>query len=240
MRAGLIASALVLAGAGLGPAYAQGQAGPKLAPSRDATVLYTVQAEGAPTSQPVRVYFSGNGALMRIDGPDGPGGGSRGAMILDRAAKTTTVVLNEAQVYMQIPQKDEVRTPFLLDGTMQFTRAESSTVAGQPCTNWTIVSGKGNATACVTDDGIILSESGVDASGSRGHLQAQTVSYAPLAPSLFVPPIGYKRTEQPPGLGAGLGAGPNAGGPDAGGPNPGGPAMSGSPSAGAPGLPAGQ
>ena len=86
--------------------------------------------------------------------------------------------------------------------------------------------------ACVTADGVVLAESGVDGQGNRGHLVAQTVQYAPLAGSLFVPPPGFQRTAHPAGLGQGVGQGGNPGT----GPN-GGPIISGPPNGpgGAPG-----
>lgn len=230
MRAGWIAPLALLAiGVVARDADAQSANGPRLMPSRDVTVLYKVQAEGAPQAQPVKVYFGGGGSLLRIDGPDGPDGDSRGAMILDRTGKVMTVVLHEPKVYMQIPEKEEVRTPFVLDPSMKFTRAGTATVAGLACTQWTITSPKGNATACVTDDGVVLSEAGVDGAGSRGQLTAQKVSYETEPATLFAPPAGYQRTTQPPNLGQGMGPGPGAGGPTVSGPTPG--------SAATPGMP---
>ncbi len=201
-----------LAGA---PAAMAQAAQPTLMPTRDVTVLYEVKPEGAPQAQTVRVYFRGGGGFMRIDGPPGPDGSASGDMIMDRDAKVMTVVVNQARIYMQIPEKQTVRSPFVLDASMHFTRTGTGVVAGLPCTTWSIVTDKGNATACITADGVVLKEVGVDGEGARGELEARTVQYGPLPASLFAPPPGYQRTAHPENLGQGLGgaSGPGPAGP---------------------------
>ncbi|WP_419730172.1 hypothetical protein [Lichenicola sp.] len=222
MRAAGFGSLLLLTGAALvGPgrgAHAQGMAGPPLMPSRDVSVIYSVQPEGAPQPQSVHVYFRGGGGLMRVDGPPGPDGASQGEMIMDRSSRVMTVVLNGPRVFMQIPEQEEVRSPFVLDASMHFTQTGTGTVAGIPCTQWSIVTGKGNAVACVSADGVVLSESGVDGQGARGQLVAQEVKYGPLPESLFVPPPGFQRTAHPENMGGGMNGGPGQGGPALGGP----------------------
>lgn len=202
-------------------APAQSGTGPQLMPTRDVSVLYSVQPEGAPEPEPVHVYFRGGGGLMRVDGPAGPDGNSQGQMILDRDAKVMTVVLNGPRVFMQIPEQEEVRSPFVLDASMHFTRTGTGSVAGLPCTQWAIATPKGGATACVSADGVVLSESGVDGQGARGELVAQTVQYGPLAAALFTPPPGYQRTAHPQNMGAGMNGGPGQGGPALSGPQAG-------------------
>ncbi len=228
MRATSLMPGLLLAAIATGAAGAARAAdGPPMMPTRDATVVYEVTPEGAPQAQSVRVYFRGGGSQMRIDGPPGPDGSPSGDMVLDRPSRTITVVLNPARSYMQIPEREEVRSPFVLDSTMRFTRTGTGSVAGIPCVQWAIVTPKGDATACVTDDGVVLSASGVDGQGSRGRLMAQTVQYAPLAPSVFLPPPGFQRTAHPAAMDPGAapggapGAGPGSPVPD--GSQPGGP-----------------
>lgn len=203
---------LTMAPALVGTADAQ-PASPPLMPTRDVSVLYTVQPEGAAQAQPVQVYFQGGGGMMRVDGPPGPDGAPQGDMVLDRTAKTMTVVLNGPRIYMQIPEREQVRSPFVLDASMQFTRTGVGSVAGLPCVQWSIVSGKGSAIACVTTDGVVLSESGVDGDGARGQLVARTVTYGPLHAVLFTPPAGYQRSTHPQGLGQGMGPGGDPAGP---------------------------
>ncbi len=218
MRATSLMPGLLLAAVATVPTGAARAAAdaPPLMPTRDTTVVYLVTPEGAPQAQSVRVYFRGGGSAMRIDGPPGPDGSPSGDMVLDRPSRTITVVLNPARSFMQIPEREEVRSPFVLDSTMRFTRTGTGSVAGLPCVNWAIVTPKGNATACVTGDGVVLSASGVDGQGARGRLVAQTVQYAPLDPSVFLPPPGFQRTAHPEAMGPG-------GAPGGGPPGPGGP-----------------
>ncbi|MBE7211387.1 MAG: hypothetical protein INR65_10255 [Gluconacetobacter diazotrophicus] len=209
------AATLLLAGlvlsAATGPARAD--APPPLMPTRDVSVVYSVQPDGAPQPQDVHVFFGGSGNFMRVDGPPGPDGGASGDMIMDRNGRTMTVVLNQPRVFMQLPERDEVRFPFLLDPTMQFRRSGTSQVANLPCTTYDITTGKGTATACVTADGVVLSEQGVDSEGAKGHLVARTVSYGPVPPTTFQPPPGFQRVahpEGPPTGGGGPMSSPNA------------------------------
>lgn len=218
MAALLVGSALPLC-----QARAADAAAPPLMPTRDVTVQYSVLPEGAPQPQIVRVYFKGGGGLMRIDGPPGPPDGSpSGFMVMNRAAHTMTVILNQQHAFVDIPEGQMVSSPFVLDSSMRFTPVGTGTVAGLACTRYSIVAGSGQAQACVTADGVVLSESGVDGQGNRGSLTAQSVSYGPLAASLFTPPPGFQRAAHPASPGEPGALQPN-------GPTP-----------GAPGMPSGQ
>jgi len=181
----LLAGAACVGGA---PARAQDAAHPQLMPTRDVTVDYDVTHEGATVPQKVRVYFGADGGRLRVDGPDGVG-----ATILDRTAQQVTVILNRNRVYAQFNPQNGLQNPFLLDISMKFTRKGDGAVAGQPCTKWDIEAKQGKATACVTADGVILEEEGVDSDGMRGHLVARTVTYGPIASSEFVPPEGFMK-----------------------------------------------
>ena len=167
---------------------------PLYMPSRDVTVIYDVEPEGAPSPQRVKVLFAGNGRLMRIDAPDG-----QGSTIMDRDRQVMQIVIGPAKVYMDVPESQQQRSPFLLDPAMQYTATGTATVAGLPCNTWSIITPPGTAHACVTTDGVVLSEDGVDSQGARGHLIARTVTYAPLPPDAFQPPSGYTRVAHPEG-----------------------------------------
>ncbi|MCQ8276936.1 DUF4412 domain-containing protein [Acetobacteraceae bacterium KSS8] len=184
------------------PASAQAPAAPPLMPTRDVAVVYSVQPQGAPQPQSVKVYFHNKGDLMRIDGPPNPQDGALGGyMVMNRPAKTMVVILNQQHLYMDVPEGQEVQSPFVLDASMQFTPQGAGTVAGLPCERYSIVAGAGHAEACVTSDGVVLSETGVDGQGNRGTLTAQSVSYGPLDASLFAPPAGFQRAGHPAGPG---------------------------------------
>lgn len=180
------------------PAFADAPAAPPLMPTRDVAVVYSVQPQGAPQPQSVKVYFHDKGDLMRIDGPPGPQDGAlSGYMVMNRPAKSMVVVLNQQHLFMDVPEGQEVRSPFVLDGSMRFTPEGTGTVAGLACERYGIVAGAGHAEACVTADGVVLSETGVDGQGNRGTLTAQSIDYAPLSASLFTPPAGYQRAGHP-------------------------------------------
>nr|WP_246386980.1 DUF4412 domain-containing protein [Gluconacetobacter sacchari] len=170
------------------PARAQADADhPPLAPARDVQVEYSVQPDGAPAPKTIEAWFTANGGMMRIDSPEG-----MGSTILNRTTRQVTIVLNKQKVYTQFDARNGIRNPFLLDLQMQYTRKGTARVAGVPCTEWGVVSGRGTATACVTDDGVILREDGVDGDGMKGRLEATRVIYGPLPASTFQPPAGYQ------------------------------------------------
>lgn len=117
---------------------------------------------------------------------------SRGAVIINRASQEVLVILNDRHIYTRLVQQEGIRNPFLLDLSMQFTRKGSDVVAGQPCTVWAAQSAQGQATACVTDDGFILSQTGIDVDGLNGRIRAMKVSYEPVPDSVFQPPAGFQ------------------------------------------------
>ena len=235
MRLRLLNSVLLMGGLALAvpPAAAHAQVSasggagehPLYMPSRDVTVTYDVEPEGAPSPQRVKVLFAGNGRLMRIDAPDG-----QGSTIMNRDRQVMQIVIGPAKVYMDVPESQQQRSPFLLDPSMQYTATGTATVAGLPCTTWSIITSPGTAHACVTADGVVLSEDGVDSQGARGHLVARTVTYGPIQPAAFEPPAGYTRVAHPEGPAAFERGGAGAQG-DA---QPGGPQL-GAPPMGAPG-----
>ncbi len=178
------------------PVRAQSPDHPPFMPTRDVRVVYDVQPEAAPAPQRIVVSFSGNGRLMRIDSPDG-----QGATILDRDRQLLTIVMNRAHAFMQVPERQSLRSPFLFDASMSFTAAGPGAVNGMKCTRWTVTGAGGNATACITADGVVLSEQGSDSQGARGRLVAQQVTYGPVPAATFQPPSGYDRVAHPEGPG---------------------------------------
>lgn len=195
---------LALSLAPIGAAYAdEASVHPPLAPTRDVTVDYVVQPQGAPSPVPVKVAFSGDGNLLRIDG-----NGGKSITILNRQDQLVTLVSTMQKVYMQFSPRSGLRNPFLLSASMKYTPAGTASIAGLTCNKWAISTNHGSAQACVTSDGVILSESGVDADGAQGQLTAQTVQYGPVPSSSFQPPSGFEQIQAHPSSGAG---GPAAG-----------------------------
>lgn len=179
---------------------------PRLTPARDAVVDYVFQprpteqdlqagakADAPVASRHVQVLYSGDGGLMRINYMTSMDGDqSRGAVIINRAAQEVLVIINDRRIYTRLVQQAGVRNPFLLDMSMQFTKTGSDVVAGQPCTRWQVVSAQGKATTCVTDDGFVLQQDGVDVDGLNGSLRAMKVAYDSIPVSAFQPPSGFQ------------------------------------------------
>lgn len=179
---------------------------PRLTPARDAVIDYVFQPKppadlvqagkvppGPLPERHVQVLFSGDGGLMRIrymksmEGDD-----SRGSVIINRAAQEVMIILDDRKIYTRLVQQEVARSPFLLDMSMQFARKGHSQVSGQPCTIWNVQSTEGTGAACVTDDGFILEQDGVDVDGLNGHLKATHISYDDVPASAFMPPPGYQ------------------------------------------------
>ncbi|WP_025886619.1 DUF4412 domain-containing protein [Asaia prunellae] len=184
---GAAAFSLVAVMAG-GATTALAQQHPRLSPARDVTVVYSVQPEKMSTPTEAIVQFKAEGDKLRIDAPD-----HAGSTILDRPAQRVTLIMHKQRVYTSFSPNHGLRNPFMLDMAMQYAPDGTSSVAGLACNKWTITSSHGKATACVTEDGVILSEEGVDADGLRGKLAAQKVTYGPIAEDQFVPPTDYQQ-----------------------------------------------
>lgn len=162
---------------------------PRLTPTRDVTVVYELTTPSAPPKagpNTVKVAFSGAGDLLRIDSQDG-----NGVTILDRPGQQVTLVMMKQQVYTRLHPSHGLHNPFMLDLDMQYTPAGHETVAGVACERWDIQSSHGKASACVTEDGVILAENGVDADGVEGSIKALSVSYQDIPSSTFEPPAGF-------------------------------------------------
>lgn len=165
---------------------------PRLSPERDVVVTYRFQTDERPAAaneiNEVTVAFASSGDRLRIDPVN-----HKTATILDRPAQKVTLINMEAKTYAQLMPLHGLRNPFLLDLSMNYKAADHKVIAGYSCQNWMIQSPAGKAQACVTDDGVILSEAGVDADGITGHLEAVAVEYRDIPATEFDPPAGFKK-----------------------------------------------
>lgn len=159
---------------------------PPLSPLRDAEVTYAVQPKKFPKPLDVTVFFKTGGDYMRVDGPQ-----HIATTIFNRKDHFVTLILHQQKLYNRFSPKIGLRNPFMLDLSMKFVPQGQDNVAGLTCTRWAISSRYGAASACVTDDGIILAEEGVDADGVSGQLIARKVEYHALPSSVFDVPAGY-------------------------------------------------
>ncbi|CDG34341.1 MULTISPECIES: hypothetical protein [Acetobacteraceae] len=168
---------------------------PPLAPMRDAVVTYRFQTEVLPgkgkeagPEHQVAVSFAASGDRLRIDPDDG-----QSATILDRPNQIMTLVSMQERRYIQFRPMHGLHNTFLLSLDMTYHAGGMKQIAGVPCREWAIESPRGKATACVTEDGLILAEDGVDADGLQGHLQAVSVRYEDIPADRFQPPAGFQR-----------------------------------------------
>ena len=185
--------ALVLAAALLAPlaARAAPQERPLLFPSRDVTVTYQVQSPDAPVKEATAAVAAG-GSHVRIESP-----GMAGAMLLDRARGSMTMVLNGMHMYSVVPGRGRMVDEFLLDPRLHFARAGTATVDGLSCTRWDVSSDKGSGTGCVTADGVLLRFQGHDTRGREASLLATSVHYGPIPAASFQPPAGFQEMDIP-------------------------------------------
>ncbi len=165
-------------------ACAVAQAAPQLVPTRDVTVNYIViPRDHAPIE--VRVSVQAGGLHLRVAGESLPI-----SLLVDRREGTAAILLPMLKLYdtVAIGRFDPERT--ILRGA-HFERRGDRHLAGLACTDWTAVSPRGHASACITPDGVILAGMASDASGDLGTVRATVVAYGALPPVLFRLPDGY-------------------------------------------------
>lgn len=165
---------------------------PPLSPQKDVTVIYRFhvgQTEiAADKMKQVQVAFAAAGNRLRIDQIGGPG-----VTVLDRPTQTVTLVNKQTKSYVQFRPQHGIHNPFMLDISMKYRAGSMENIAGYPCRQWFIETGSGKAESCVTADGVILSEKGVDADGVSGVLEAVSVSYGEIAVNQFEPPADFQK-----------------------------------------------
>lgn len=196
-RAGTVMAAafgtvMMLASAAAGAAPAGDH--PPLSPTRDAVVTYRFQTQllqgrdAAIPEHQVTVSFAASGDRLRIDPDDG-----QSATILDRSSQIMTLVSMKERRYVQLRPMHGLHNPFFLGLGMTYHAGDMKQIAGVSCREWTIDSPHGKATACVTGDGVILAEDGVDADGLSGHLEAVSVRYEDIPADRFQPPADFQK-----------------------------------------------
>jgi hypothetical protein len=174
-----------------------------LAPSRDVAVVY--RTEGGMGGPPgnrgasgggheIRMYFSNGGMLMRVETN---ATAQQAYMIVDRTAQRTTMVMPAQHMYVDMPSRGPMQNGMVLTDDMQFRRTGTDTIAGIGCTVWEAHGPRGDGSACITDDGVMLRAKSSD---GRGLMEATQVSYGPQSPTLFQPPAGFTRMQMPAGM----------------------------------------
>ncbi len=177
------------------PAAVRAEERPPILPSRDVDITYIVPTPAGATRQHLR--FNAERQLLRLDPP---GGGIY--VIIDFAAGRMSTVrdADRSVIEMTAPK---TWMPGL--GQAHYTRRNTSTVAGVPCTEWQTTDSEGrDVHICLDHDGVMLR---VNLHGNSG---AATLAVAverhaePQAPALFQVPTAYRRLAPPPMPGASM------------------------------------
>lgn len=178
------------------PGLVMAQPAPMLVPGRDVAVTYQLHGAAAdqlPGGAPdgVRLAWDVAGQRLRAE----PIGRPMYALT-DLRRRVADIVFAGQGAYMETRIKGGDPQSLLAGRDVRFTRRGTGRMLGMDCTNWAIRSEKIDGTGCVTADGVILRAEGT-INGRPGSLVAQSVSYAKLPPSAFVPPDGLMRMALP-------------------------------------------
>jgi hypothetical protein len=171
------AIALLLAG---GPA----SAAPLYLPTRDVSVDYRLQADG-PHPDAVTMDYSAASGRARIGSPGGPA-----YAIVDRRAGRLLLVVDLLHAVVEQRFDPAEGYGLRIGRDASFTPLGADRVAGAACRDWSVRTAQGEATACLTPDGVILR---ARYDGKRGHaaLTATRVSWGARPGALFEAPDGY-------------------------------------------------
>lgn len=173
LSAGL--AALVLAAAQTPP--------PRYLPTRDVRVTYRLDLTGPHPEQAVLRFDAASGRA-RIDA------GPLAYAIVDRPAGQLTLVVDAFRSFVRRPFDAAAGYGLGIDAGARFTQGERDTVAGVGCRVWSVRAARGEATACLTPDGVILRARFSGARGG-GAIEATEVAYAPQPAAMFAVPADY-------------------------------------------------
>ena len=158
-------------------------AAPRIVPIRDVTVTYNVRPrDHAPID--VRVSIEAGGARLRITAENLPT-----AFLIDRPSHMATILLPMFKMFTTVPLGQDDPEQMLQNA--QFERHGREMLAGRECTDWTADSDRGHASACITEDGVILRAAAQNHHGDIGSVLASTVEYGRLPSALFERPAGF-------------------------------------------------
>lgn len=166
---------------------------PSVRPSHDVAVTYRMQAigpDGSPARRTIQMYWTAQGTRLRLDTHN-----SAGYELIDYAASQMTLVLNAQKVALNVPFDPHLAPGLNIPPDATIAKTGADTVAGTPCTDWTMQAAQYTAHACITQDGLVLRLS--KAADAAPALEALSVSYGPQPASLFSIPPGYKQITAP-------------------------------------------
>ncbi len=186
----MLASATLAGSLSGAPASAQ-DAPPHIWPTRDVTVTYAVIDQQQNRSTTIAMHWKAGGTQARIDLP----GGSYA--IVDRAGDLGMLVLPRQKTVMRIPLSATPIGAMLPENAAGFVHGGSDTVAGHRCDLWSLHNAQGDASVCLTADGVVLRAQGKSAQGGSGGVIANVVTYGPIPRALLEPPADFARINLP-------------------------------------------
>jgi hypothetical protein len=197
-KLGILAATFSLGGCiALGAAairVARAEDRPPVMPTRDVAVDYHTTANGR--TNDLRVLYSATTQRLRAEAA-----GQSSYVIIDGRAKQLHVVMDRQKAVMDLPFDADRMRGFLLSDKAHYTRTGHDTVAGLPCTVWNVRAEHSDATACITDDGVILRGEGAGSAptgqSGTGKIEAVSVHYGPQPDDVFTIPAGYRAMARP-------------------------------------------
>lgn len=186
---------LVLAAAicSVGLAHA---ATPRILPAEDTMGLYRVAQPGH-ADQTWRVRYQAASRILRAVGTAGQGSGI--TVLLDLAAGSAHVVLPQMHAVVAVPGLSGLIHKVLDGNGAHFTPLGQATIAGLRCTRYLVLKPKGDGSACITSDGIVLEATGKDKQGALT-VTALEIARAPQPAADFTLPQGYSSISLPPSM----------------------------------------
>lgn len=174
-------------------APAAAQPAPRVLPSRDVAVTYSLAgaaADAIPGGAPgaVRLTWDAEGERLRAAADGRPQ-----TALVDLRAASAHILDGALRTALTVPVRDADIASITLRGA-RFTRRGQDSVAGLACTTYAVVAARGSGTVCLTDDGVALSGQGV-VNGRTGSFVATEVAYAAQPEAMFRVPAGYFRLD---------------------------------------------
>lgn len=157
---------------------------PTYLPTRDVSVDYRLTIRG-PHPDAVTMDYSAAAGRARI-----ASAGQPAYAIVDRRAGRLLLVVDLFHAVVEQPFDASQGYGLRIGRDAAFTQLGPDRVAGAACRNWSVRAAQGEATACLTPDGVIL-RAVFNGRRGQGSLEAVRISYAPRPASLFAPPAGY-------------------------------------------------
>lgn len=174
-------------------AMASAQDRPSVRPIRDVTVDYQLQAidaNGSPSVRTIRLSWTGKGNHLRLDMQGGPG-----FVLVDYAAHKMDLVITQQKTFMALPFDPSIAPGLSIPPDVMMHVSGSEQVAGTPCAVWTMRAHDAEATACITNDGLLLS---LRTEGTTNPaLEAVHVTYGAQPSDLFRIPDGFSQITPP-------------------------------------------